>query len=167
VSSRTPLEARRGATRRHGPNGAGQDHALQLHHGNDTLSSGGGARRRNVEELPTHARVPYKCELSRRTTLREPYGRGERPPGDRGPKAIPLGLLKPLSWHTDLMEESEWSLEAGTCGGAGVKGSFSYGEQRLLGGLLRSPRSPGCSSSMSRDERDVPAETSPDHPALQ
>jgi len=41
------------------------------------------------------------CELSR--TLREPYGRGGRPPGDRGRKPLPFRSQTPLR-HTDLME---------------------------------------------------------------
>ena len=124
-----------------GPNGAGKTTLFNCIMGTIPISSGevvfGGV---NVSSLPTHARVPLgmsrtfqKNNLFESLTVEENVHLAIE-----ARKPYRFGLFKPLSWRTDLMEESEELLRRWDLWGRRERKvrELSYGEQRLLEVLL-------------------------------
>ncbi len=124
-----------------GPNGAGKTTLFNCIMGTIPISSGEVLLDdKNVGALPTHARVPLgmsrtfqKNNLFVNLTVEENVRLAVE-----ARKPYRFGLFKPLSWHDDLIEESEellrrWDLWERR--ERRVK-ELSYGEQRLLEILL-------------------------------
>ena len=124
-----------------GPNGAGKTTLFNCIMGTIPVSSGEVSfDGRNVSSLPTHARVPLgmsrtfqKNNLFGNLTVEENVHLAVE-----ARKPYRFGLIKPLAWRRDLVEESGELLRRWDLWGRRdrkVK-ELSYGEQRLLEVLL-------------------------------